>query len=39
MLAARKLPADGRDQAVVRLICLALSLSLIMLACRIFSAW
>jgi hypothetical protein len=39
MLAARKQAEDGRDQATVRLVCLALALSLIMLACRIFSVW
>ncbi len=39
MLAARKQEACGRDQATVRLVCLALALSLVMLACRIFSVW
>jgi hypothetical protein len=39
MLAAEKQAADGGDQAPVRLVCLALALSLIMLACRIFSVW
>jgi hypothetical protein len=39
MLAARKLAADGRDQAAARLVCLALALSVIVLVCRILSVW
>ena len=39
MLAARKQAADGRDQATARLVCVALALSVIMLACRILSVW
>jgi hypothetical protein len=29
----------ARDQAGVQLVCLALALSLVVLACRIFSVW
>lgn len=39
MLAARKQESGGRDEATVRLVCLALALSLVVLACRIFSVW
>ena len=39
MLAASKQAGDSRDRASVRLVCLALALSQIMLACRIFSVW
>jgi hypothetical protein len=39
MLAPSKQAAHGRDQGTVRLVCIALVLSLVMLACRIFSIW
>jgi hypothetical protein len=39
MSAASKDTAAGRDHAPTRLVCLALVLSLFMLACRIFSVW
>jgi hypothetical protein len=40
-VAARKahLPAGGRDDASVELVCLALLLALLALACRIASIW
>jgi hypothetical protein len=40
-VAAKKppMPAGGRDEASVQLVCLALTLALIALACRIFSVW
>jgi hypothetical protein len=40
-VAARKahLPAGGRDDASVELVCLALALALLALACRIASIW
>jgi hypothetical protein len=40
-VAARKahLPAGGRDDASVELVCLALVLALLALACRIASIW
>jgi hypothetical protein len=41
VLAARKtpIPAATHYEASVRLVCLALTLSLVALACRIFSIW
>jgi hypothetical protein len=41
VLAARKtpIPAAAYYEASVRLVCLALALSLVALACRIFSIW
>ncbi|HEX2366990.1 MAG TPA: hypothetical protein VHJ00_18465 [Bradyrhizobium sp.] len=41
VLAARKtpIPAAAHDEASVRLVCLALTLSMVALACRIFSIW
>jgi hypothetical protein len=40
-VAARKayLPAGSRDDAPVKLVCLALALALFALACRIASIW
>jgi hypothetical protein len=38
-IAARNAEAIARDQAGVQLVCLALALSLVVLACRIFSVW
>ena len=38
-ITARDAAEVGRDQAGVQLVCLALALSLVMLAFRIFSAW
>jgi len=38
-IAARNETEINRDQAGVQLVCLALALSLVMLACRIFSVW
>ena len=32
-------PAASRDEATVQLVCLALTLALVTLACRIFSVW
>jgi hypothetical protein len=37
--AARNAEEIARDQAGVQLVCLALVLSLVVLACRIFSVW
>ena len=37
--AARNAEEISRDQAGVQLVCLALALSLVVLACRIFSVW
>jgi hypothetical protein len=36
---ARKMPGATRDEASIRLVCLALLLSLAMLGCRILSIW
>jgi hypothetical protein len=38
-IAARNTAQVARDQAGVQLVCLALALSLVMLAFRIFSVW
>jgi hypothetical protein len=38
-IAARNQAAIAREQASVQLVCLALALSLVVLACRIFSVW
>jgi hypothetical protein len=38
-IAARKATEVARDQAGVQLVCLALALSLVMLAFRILSVW
>jgi hypothetical protein len=38
-IAARNAAEVARDQAGVQLVCLALALSLVMLAFRIFSVW
>ena len=38
-VAARNAAEVARDQAGVQLVCLALALSLVVLACRIFSVW
>jgi hypothetical protein len=38
-IAARNEAAAGREQACIQLVCLALTLALVMLACRIFSIW
>jgi hypothetical protein len=38
-IAARNAVEVARDQAGVQLVCLALALSLVMLAFRIFSVW
>ena len=38
-IAARDAAEIGRDQTGVQLVCLALALSLVMLAFRIFSVW
>lgn len=38
-IAVRDAAAVARDQAGVQLVCLALALSLVMLAFRIFSVW
>ena len=38
-IAARNVEAIAREQAGVQLVCLALALSLVMLAFRIFSVW
>jgi hypothetical protein len=32
-------PAAGRNEVAVRLVCLALTVALVALACRIFSVW
>ena len=37
--AVRNAEEITRDQAGVQLVCLALALSLVVLACRIFSVW
>jgi hypothetical protein len=41
VLAARKtaIPATAHYEASARLVCLALTLSMVALACRIFSIW
>ena len=39
VLAAKKSAATGRNEVSVQLVCLALVLSLAMLAGRIFSVW
>jgi hypothetical protein len=39
VLAAKKSAAAGRNEVSVQLVCLALALSLVMLAGRIFSVW
>ena len=39
VLAAKKSAAGGRNEVSIQLVCLALALSLVMLAGRIFSAW
>ncbi len=39
VLAARKSAATGRNEVAVQLVCLALALSLVVLAGRIFSVW
>jgi hypothetical protein len=39
ILAAKKAEAAGRNDASAQLVCLALALSLVMLAGRIFSVW
>ena len=39
ILPAKKPAAAGRSDASVQLVCLALALSLVVLAGRIFSAW
>jgi hypothetical protein len=39
VLAAKKSAAPGRNEVSMQLVCLALALSLIMLASRIFSVW
>jgi hypothetical protein len=36
---AKALPHDGRADAPVQLVCLALALSLLVLGCRIASIW
>ena len=38
-LTARQHPASGRNEAALRLVCLALTLALAALACRILSVW
>jgi hypothetical protein len=38
-IAARRAEEVARDQAGAQLVCLALALSLVVLACRIFSVW
>ncbi len=38
-IAARNAEDVARDQAGLQLVCLALALSLVVLACRIFSVW
>ena len=38
-IAARNAEEIARDHAGVQLVCLALALSLVVLACRIFSVW
>jgi hypothetical protein len=38
-IAARNAEEAARDQAGMQLVCLALALSLVVLACRIFSVW
>jgi hypothetical protein len=39
VLAAKRSSAAGRNDVSVQLVCLALALSLVMLASRIFSVW
>ena len=38
-IAARRAEEIARAEAGVQLVCLALTLSLVVLACRIFSVW
>jgi hypothetical protein len=41
LVAARtsSLPADGRNQAAIEMVCAALALAILVLACRIASIW